>query len=102
MSNFKKMLSILLAFAMMLSMAACGGNEAAPETEAASAETGSYNVTVKTAGGMPMAGVDLYIYADDTLADLKQYGETNDEGVATFSMEKSDSYAIVVSGAPKG
>lgn len=103
MKNFKKMLSLILAFAMVLTMAACGGNEAAPETEAAaSSESASYSVSVKTAGGMPMAGVDLYIYADETLADLKQYGETNDEGVATFSMEQSDSYAIVVSGAPKG
>ena len=90
MKNFKKMLSLILAVVMVLTMAACGGNEAAPETEAASAETGTYNVTVKTAGGMVMPGVDIYIYADNTLSDLKQYGETNSDGVASFTMEKSD------------
>ena len=102
MNKFKKILSMVLAFAMMLSMAACGGNEAAPETEAAAGETGTYYVSVQSAGGMPLAGVDIYLYADDTLADLKQYGETDAEGNATFTMEKSDSYAVVVSGAPKG
>jgi len=102
MNTFKKMLSMVMAIAMVLSLAACGGNEAAPETEAGSVETGTYNVSVKTAGGMAMPGVDVYVYADDTLADLKQYGETNADGIATFNMEKSDDYAIVVSGAPKG
>ena len=102
MNKFTKILSMILAFAMVLSMTACGGNEAAPETEAAAGETGSYTVSVKSAGGMVLEGVDIYIYADNTLADLKQYGETNADGIASFTMEKSDSYAVVVSGAPKG
>ena len=102
MNKFTKILSMILAFAMVLSMTACGGSEAAPETEAVAGETGSYTVSVKSAGGMVLEGVDIYIYADNTLADLKQYGETNADGIASFTMEKSDSYAVVVSGAPKG
>ena len=102
MNKFSKILSMILVFAMVLSMAACGGNEAAPETETPAGETGSYTVSVKSAGGMVLEGVDIYIYADNTLADLKQYGETNADGIASFTMEKSDSYAVVVSGAPKG
>ena len=102
MNKFTKILSMILAFAMVFSMTACGGSEAAPETEATSGETGSYTVSVKSAGGMILEGVDIYIYADNTLADLKQYGETNADGIATFTMDKSDSYAVVVSGTPKG
>ena len=102
MNAMKRMLSLLLVMAMMLSLAACGGGEATVETEAASGETGTYTVSIKSAGGMKMEGVDVYIYADDTLADLKQYGETDAEGVVNFTMEKSSDYAIVVSGAPKG
>ena len=102
MNAMKRMLSLLLVMAMMLSLAACGGGETAVETEAVSGETGTYTVSVKTAGGMKMEGVDVYIYADNTLADLKQYGETDAEGVVSFNMEKSSDYAIVVSGAPKG
>ena len=102
MNAMKRMLSMLLAMAMLLSLAACGGAEAPAETEAVSGETGTYTVSVKSAGGMKLEGVDVYIYADDTLADLKQYGETDAEGVVSFTMEKSSDYAIVVSGAPKG
>lgn len=102
MNAMKRLFSLLLVMAMMLSMAACAGNEASVETEAATGETSTYTVSVKTAGGMKMEGVDVYIYADNTLADLKQYGETDAEGVATFSMEKSSDYAIVLSGAPDG
>ena len=103
MNAMKRMLSMLLAMAMVLSLAACGGANAPAETEAvAGGETGVYTVSVKNAGGMKMEGVDVYIYADNTLADLKQYGETDAEGVVTFNMEKNDGYAIVISGAPKG
>ena len=102
MNRFKKLLSMLLAVAIMLSLVACGGNESTVETEATAGETGTYTVSVKSAGGMIMEGVDIYVYADNTLADLKQYGETNAEGIATFTMEKSSDYAIVVSGAPDG
>lgn len=102
MIRMKRLLSALLVFAMVLSMAACGGNNATDETEAIVGETGVYTVSVKSAGGMKLEGVDIYIYADSTLTDLKQYGETNAEGVATFTMDKSSDYAIVVSGAPKG
>ena len=102
MNAMKRMLSLLLAMAILLSLAACGGGNATAETEAASSETGTYTVSVKTAGGMKMEGVDVYVYADDTLADLKQYGETDAEGVVNFTMEKSSDYAIVVSGTPKG
>ena len=102
MNVMKRMLSLLLAMAMLLSLAACGGEKAPVETEAVAGETGNYTVSVKNAGGMKMEGVDVYIYADNTLADLKQYGETDAEGVVTFAMEKSADYAIVISGAPKG
>ena len=63
MNRLKKVLSLILAAAMLLSIAAmvtgCGEEPAATEapTDSVSSETGSYSVTIKTAGGMPMAGV---------------------------------------------
>ncbi len=109
MKTCKRMLSGLLALAMLLSMAAvmtgCGGNgTAAQETTAAaqSGEMGNYTVTIETKGGMAMSELDVYVYADDTLSDLKQYGQTDENGTVSFQMEKNDSYAIQISGAPKG
>ena len=89
MNAMKRVLSLLLVMAMMLSLAACGSGDASAEAEAVSGENGTYTVTVKSAGGMKLEGVDVYVYADNTLADLKQYGETDAEGVVSFNMEKS-------------
>ena len=103
MNTFKKILSLLLACAMLLTLAACGsGGEEPAATEAGSAENGSYSVHVESIGGMDMAEVEVYIYADDTLSDLEQYGETDEDGNVSWQMPKSDSYAIVLSGVPEG
>ncbi len=61
-----------------------------------------YTVTVKTAGGMAMEGLDICIYADDSLTNLKQEGKTDANGSVSFNMNKSSNYAVAVSGAPKG
>lgn len=105
MSKFKKLLPLTLAFVLLFSMTACGGSAEPAETAAAEAPAGAemtYTVSVESMGGMIMDGVDVYIYADDTLADLKQYGETDENGVVTFTMAESADYAIVLSGLPEG
>ena len=104
MNKFKKVLSLTLAFVLLLSLAACGGGGAeteATQAAASGAET-KYTVSVETMGGMVMPGVDVYIYADSTLADLKQYGETDENGTVSFTMPESSDYAIVLSGMPDG
>lgn len=103
MKNLKKMLSAILALVMVMSMAACGGKET-PDTPTDEAPAGNttYNVVVETAGGMAMEGLDIYVYADDTLSDLKAYGKTDKDGKAAFDLPKADGYVLTVSGAPKG
>ena len=106
MNKLKRMLLLLLAAAMLVSMAGgltgCG-NEDAQETEAAgSGETAAYSVKVHSRGGLVMSGIDVYVYADSTLADLKQYGQTDENGCVSFSMPVSSDYAIVLSGVAKG
>ena len=105
MNKFKKLLSLSLAFVLLFSMTACGGSAEPAETQAAEAATGAemtYTVSVESMGGMVMEGVDIYIYADETKTDLKQYGETDANGVATFTLAESADYAIELSGLPKG
>ena len=108
MKKFRKVLSLLLAAVMVLSMAAAmagckDDDEMGGETTVggASGETVTYTVSVKSAGGLKLSGVDVYIY-DSSLSNLEQYGETNDSGVVTFELPQRSDYAIVVSGAPKG
>lgn len=99
----KRVISLLLIAVLLLSMTACGG-DTVENTEAAAenASTAVYTVTVETAGGMTLPGLDVYIYADDSLADLKKYGQTDENGQISFELEESDAYAVALSGVPKG
>ena len=108
MKNLKRILSVILVLTLALSMTAmlAGCKENTPDATEPSSDntgaTGTYNVTVTTAGGMAMEGLDIYVYADNTLSDLKDYGKTDASGKASFSLSKSSDYAIAISGAPKG
>ena len=104
MSKMKKIISLLLAIATILSMCtmltACKKNNNAGGS--GSNEAGTYTVTIQSAGGMPLKGVAVSVYADDTLSDMKGYDETDENGVATIELEGGYNYAITLSGAPKG
>ena len=100
MDFMKRFTAFFLALSLLFSLAACG-NSAPVETIPAAADL-SYNISVRSAGGMALASVDVYVYADDTLTDLVQYGETDADGNVTLTMPESDSYAIALSGLPKG
>ncbi len=102
--NLKRVLSMLLAVALVLGLVGCAGTseETTPSTEAQTGEKVTYTVTVESAGGMPMEGLDIYVYADESLSELKQFGKTDASGKAEISLAKADGYVAVVSGAPKG
>ena len=106
MKTFKKAMSLILALVMLVSMAAvmagCGSQEAVEETVGGEESVRGYSVSVHSMGGMALEGIDVYVYADNTLADLVTYGETDAEGNVSFQMPENENYAIVVSGTPKG
>jgi len=105
--NLKKMLTLILALAMVFSMAAamtgCKNNEEAEEpTEATTGESVTHTIKIQSKGGMALEGLEVYIYADNTLADLKGFTETDENGEATVELPQGGDYAITISGAPKG
>lgn len=65
-------------------------------------ENTTYTISVKSVGGMAMEGLDIYLFADNTLADLKQAGKTDANGIVTFNLPASENYAFTIQGAPKG
>ena len=116
-----KILSFLLAMAMLLTMAtACGndskkkdknkgdvavnnGNTTATNNGAGDSNgAGNYTVSLKTAGGMAMAGVDVYVYADSSLSDMKDAKKTDDKGLVSFNLPENGNYAIALGSIPKG
>ena len=109
MKKSKQILAVLLAVATILSMVAmlAGCDDVANPEETTQPTTvtpggvKSYMVNVQSMGGMPMAGLDVYIYSEN-LTNLEKFGQTDANGNITFEMaERSDS-AVVLAGAPKG
>ena len=102
----KRLLSLLLLLAVMVGvLAGCGANKTeTPDSTTAttSNEKATYTVTVKTKGGMVMSGLDVYVYEDDTLSNMVNYGQTDENGKVTFQMPKSEKYAVELRGVPKG
>ncbi len=119
MSNIKKLLSLLLVFGVLLSVAACGGpadttgaskpsaNPSSPSTPSKPIDptvgpNSKYQVTVTAVGGRPLSGISVQVYENDTLEELANAATTNAEGVATLDLPKSDKYAIVLAGLGEG
>jgi hypothetical protein len=118
MKNLNKKLALLLAVLMLLTaLASCQnttpGEETAGETAATTppAETKpgngdtaktEYSITVKSAGGLKLSGVNIYIYTDETLEDLVNYTTTDESGIAKIALKPGDKYVAVLSGLPEG
>lgn len=118
MKKLHKLLAIVLASLMLVSvLSGCGifggGDDTTEDTPSATdpvetqpgpVEDGKteYTVTVKSAGGLKLSGVNVYIYTDDTLEDLVNYATTDALGVAKLNLKRSDKYVAVLSGLPEG
>lgn len=118
MISVKRILSVLLALAMVSSLlvmvAGCNSGDGNSTTEStaetttvatganASGETGTYKVTVKSARGMPLEGITVYVYANSSSTDLKGYGETDADGCATLELPVGSDYAIDLDKVPAG
>ncbi len=104
--NLKKLLSVLLAVAMVLSMTAilagCGDAGENGTDDAVTGEKVSHSISVKSIGGMALEGIEVYVYADEAMSDMEAFAQTDAEGKATVELVQGGEYVIAVSGAPKG
>ncbi len=106
----KKKKIILIVVACVLALAVVGGIIAAVVLGGNGGDGGSqssgdkitYSVSVETAGGMPMAEVDVAVYDSDNLKNMQDYGKTDAKGEISFNIPKNSEYAIVLSSVPKG
>ena len=103
MKNVKRILSMLLVLCTLLSLAACNGADSDSSAPSADqSEQATFSVSVRTMGGRAMSELDVYVYADDTLKDMKGYGKTDADGVVSFQLPKDNDFVFQITGAPKG
>ncbi len=82
----KKLLSILLAGAMVLSLAACGGETGTSTSEPASASTGS-SASAAATGGIPKDQIKVGVIHLSDPAEGSGYTYTHDQGI--IGMQKN-------------
>ncbi len=117
MKNLRRTLALICALVLCVSLfAGCkkeepqGSSNPAAETSQPSGTNVpvsddnkiNYIVTLKSAGGLPLKGVTLLVYADAGLSDLKGYGLTDDKGQAVIALPAGGAYYLDVTDAPKG
>ena len=108
MNRFKRMLSAVLVLIMVFSLVACGGGQDTTGSTAPSDTNGNnangkktYTVNVKTNGGMAMEGVNVFVYGDEALTDMKAAGGTNAQGQASFELADG-TYYVQLQGVANG
>ena len=104
----KRILSLVLICALVLPFAACGKDSQTqdptdgPANTDPQAQKQTYTVKVESAGGMALSGVGVYIYEDETLAELVWFDQTGDDGTMTFTDVVRNTYVAVLADVPTG
>ena len=102
----RKVLFIVLACVLVLGIGALVTilllNSGSVGGGVATGEKTTYTISVKTAGGMAMSEIDVYVYDNKKLENMQDYSKTNDKGEVTFNLPKNSKYAIVLANVPKG
>lgn len=110
MKNLKKVLAVLLALTMLICFCACGGNDDGKTTTTTTTTTENnqtendtavenkgFKVTVVDEGGNAVSDVMVQICKEACVP-----ARTDDNGVATFSIEITDGYKLSVMSCPEG
>ena len=100
MSKMKRFLAMLLVVVTLVCLVAgCKADDA--DATGTPGEAGTYTVSVKSAAGLPMEGVTVYIYSDTALTNMVSYGNTDANGQVSLQLEAGTHY-IALSSVPKG
>lgn len=102
--NLTKKLARLLCglLCLCLCLSACK-KEVGPATTdpQATSKDVIYTISLKTAGGMILQGVSVYVYKDATEQNLLTYGTLDSNGIFVFTAAESDRYTVRFANLPK-
>ena len=100
-----RILAIVLVLAIVLPFAACRKHpdiNTDPITDPSVAPKQTYTVQVESASGLPLENVGVYIYEDETMAELVWFDQTGSDGTMTFTDVPRNSYVAVLADVPTG
>lgn len=101
MKLFHRISCLVLALCLFFSLAACGKTAQVPE-DTTPTGLAPYQVSITTQGGMPLEGIEIYIYEDDSRSELAAFGQSDENGCLSTDLPQKDGYAIVLESVPKG
>lgn len=98
------LLALCLVLCLCVFLAACRGQGSTEPTGGSSGiqQPVTYTVEVLTQGGSVLSDVTVFVYADDTLADLIAVAKTDKDGKAQFTYAAGDGYVAVLTDVPQG
>ena len=91
---------LVAAVAVLLGLLLPSCGEDTPAAEPSGNMT--YTVEIKNANEQPLADIGVYIYEDETLAELVWYDTTDENGQMSFTNLVSDAYVAVLADVPAG
>lgn len=98
----KTAISLLLVAACFISLVSCGSNSADDSSKESSSDQGGYTVTLVSDTGAFIENATVFIYSEDTLADLVAVEHTDANGTASFELPEKEGYTAVLSNIPEG
>lgn len=105
-ASLLRMICMVLCIGMMLTgckLTGCSNNGTTSGSASTPAgESVVYSVELVSEGGMPISGVGVWVYTDETKSDLIWYEQTNAEGKMSFSGQEGGSYVAVLEAVPAG
>ncbi len=97
----KKILSLCLALALLLGLAACGGGDVTT-APTPGADT-IYSVQIVTGAGVVPVGIKYYVYKDASRqTGILTYGILDESGKFAFTAPLSGEYTLVLENVPEG
>lgn len=99
-------LAVIIVIVAIVAVSCSGGTptgNGGGENTADEGEKVAYSVSVKSQGGLALSDIDVAVFADENLTDMKDYQKTDENGLANFRLGEGGEYYIVLSGGvPKG
>ncbi len=91
---------LVVAIGVVLALVALGGNIGTSGQQ--TGDTATYTIEVKSASGILLKDVGLFIYEDKTMSELVTFVKTNESGAASFTDVVRNTYVAVLDKVPTG